>query len=399
MIRLSPYVAKTFQGLEPVLAKELHTLGAVNVNLHNRAVSFKGDLGLLYRCNYELRTALSISKPILNGRFSSQEDLYRQLVNHPWDHYFRADQTFIIKFSGRSRHFKNSQFAIFKCKDAIVDYFKTATGIRPNINRDQPDIVISLRLFEEKFEILLDSSGQPLNQRGYRQEFGAAPINEVLAAGLVQLSEFHHTSPFLDFMCGSGTLVIEAIMHHRRIPAQILRDSFAFQQWPDYQPKVWETTKNTAQLRIKEKSVEFYASDINRKAIKKARSNADSLGISQDIIFKTQSVSELTCPQENYHIIINPPYDRRIGARNIFELYGKIGQVLKHRFAGSNAWIISANIEAFKFIGLKPKKRILLYNGPLRSEFRGYALYPGSKKNRTDNIGNHSSSSSQSSKQ
>ena len=371
-------VVKTFAGLEPVLAVELKALGAESVTPERRAVSFLGDKALLYKANFLLRTALKVLKPIAQFRVDKKEDLYNHAKNIPWSEYLTLGKSFSIDSTVQSELFVNSMYASLKVKDAIADYFRESVGKRPSVNQEDPDIRVHLYLMGDYCEVSLDSSGESLHKRGYRMGQGEAPINEVLAAGMIMLSDWKGDSDFLDPMCGSGTLLIEAAMIAKGIPAGIYRKSFGFEKWLDFDENLFSEIYNADYE--KKSSVSIFGSDISIQSCAIARANIKNAGLSKVIEVKTANFLDLNPPFENGIIITNPPYGERLKARSITDLYKSIGDVLKQKYAGYTAWVISSSEDGFKSIGLKPSRKIELFNGSLPCSFRSFELFRGTHK-------------------
>lgn len=375
------YIAKTFQNLEPVLAQELEVLGAKNIQQENRAVAFSGDQTLLYKANLHLHTALKILNPIASFNCYKPDILYQKAHHLEWEAYMNLKQTFAIEAVVNSPHFKHSGFAALRLKDAIVDRFRKKTGKRPSVDTQQPDIALHLHISNNQATIYLDSSGTPLFKRGYRVNAYRAPLNEVLAAGILRLSGWQTDQPLIDPMCGSGTLAIEAAIMAYHIAPGLLRQSFAFQQWADYSPTIWKKLTRDARQAIRPpKQGLIQGGDISARAISIARENAQEIGLQDHIRFQVKSFDQWNSLPENSLIVCNPPYDQRIKDTNINELYASIGTHMKHHFAGHQSWLFSGNKEAIKHIGLKHSKKISLLNGAIACWLLRYDLYAGSRK-------------------
>jgi putative N6-adenine-specific DNA methylase len=371
-------VVKTFAGLEPVLANELNALGAESVTPERRAVSFYGDKGMLYKANFLLRTALKVLMPIAHFKVNRNEDLYNQAKMIPWSEYMTLGNSFSIDSTMQSELFANSMYVSLKVKDAIADYFRETSGKRPSVNPEDPDIRIHVYLMGDYCEISLDSSGESLHKRGYRVGQGEAPVNEVLAAGMILLSGWQGESDFLDPMCGSGTLLIEAAMIAKGIPAGIYRKSFGFERWIDFDDQLFSGIYNGEYERVSK--VRIIGSDISAQSCAIALSNIKNAGLSKFIEVDTKDFLELAPPFEQGIIVTNPPYGERLITKSIANLYKSIGDTLKQKYAGYTAWIISSSEEGFKNIGLKPSRKILLYNGALACSFRSFELFAGTHK-------------------
>jgi len=374
-----PLIAKTIPGLEGVLAEELDSLGATDILHLNRAVSFTGSRELLYRVNYCCRTALRVLKPLFHFEINEQKDLYDRLHEHPWEDLLDPMQTLSIDAVISYTVFTNSQFVAQKSKDAIVDRIREKCGTRPSVDLDHPDLRINVHLFKDLCTVSLDSSGASLHRRGYRQSTGPAPINEVLAAGLLRLSGWDLTTPLFDPMCGSGTLLIEAGLLAKTIPAGYFRREWGFMHWKDFDHGLWETVKAASVEKMVPLTVPLYGADRAYKAIASAQENIRFAGLSEGIQLKEVSFEESTPPVEKGFIICNPPYDERIRLDDAIAFYKMIGNTLKRNYSGYTAWFISSDLASLKFIGLRPSRKITVYNGPLECRFVQFALYPGKK--------------------
>ena len=372
-------IAKTFMGLEPVLAQELTQLGANNVQTGRRMVSFTGDKEMMYRANFQLHTAIRILKPIAHFKARSAEDMYDEVKKIDWSKYIEKGKTFSVDSVVYSEEFRNSRFVTYKVKDAIVDQFREKTGIRPNISVSNPDIRLNIHIAEDKATLSLDSSGESLHRRGYRQESVEAPLNEVLAAGMILMSGWKGDSDFIDPMCGSGTILIEATLIARNISPGVFRKEFAFEKWPDYDQDLFDRIYND-DSQEKEFNHHIYGYDIDMKAVNTARLNVKAAGLSQLVTVEQQDFKNFKKPAEKSIIITNPPYGERISTPNLLGTYKMIGERLKHEFGGNEAWVLSYREECFDQIGLKPSIKIPLYNGSLECEFRKYSLFEGKMK-------------------
>jgi len=371
-------VAKTLAGLENVLADEIRALGAESVLVERRAVSFIGDQEMLYKANFHLRTAIKILKPIAEFEVTKRDELYDHAKEIPWTNYLALGKSFAIDATVQSEMFVNSMFASLRVKDAIADQFREATGKRPSVNADDPDIRINVYLMNNHCILSLDSSGESLHKRGYRIGQGEAPINEVLAAGMILLTGWHGEKDFLDPMCGSGTLLIEAAMIAKGIPPGIYRKSFGFEKWPDFNEKLFEEIYNGEYE--KEFNGKIIGSDISAQDIAIAKGNIKNASLSKVIELQVQDFINMNPPFENGIIITNPPYGERMKPQSITELYTSVGNTLKNKFSGFEAWIISSSEDGLKSIGLKPAKKIELFNGALACSFRCFELFRGTHK-------------------
>lgn len=372
-------IAKTFMGLEPVLAQELTQLGANNVQTGRRMVSFTGNQEMMYRANFQLHTAIRILKPIKHFKARSAEEVYDEIKTVDWSRYIEKGKTFSVDSVVYSEEFRNSRFVTYKVKDAIVDQFREKTGARPNISVSNPDIRLHIHIAEDDATLSLDSSGESLHRRGYRQESVEAPLNEVLAAGMIMMTGWKGETDFIDPMCGSGTLLIEAAMIARNMSPGIFRKEFAFEKWPDFNQELFDHIYND-DSQEREFEHHIYGYDIDMKAVNTARLNAKAAGFTKDITIEQADFKNFTQPSQPSIIITNPPYGERISTPNLLGTYKMIGERLKHEFMGNDAWILSYREECFEQIGLKPSIKIPVFNGSLECEFRKYALFGGRMK-------------------
>lgn len=387
MLKNVKLIAKTFSGLENVLAKEIREIGGQNIKPGNRAVMFEGNLELLYKSNYFLRCALRIFKEIDVFQFKNTDQFYLRCKKIEWSQLFSPGHSFAISSTVfRSKDFKNSMFASLKTKDAIVDYFRQKYGKRPDVDTNNPDIRIHIHVHENTCTLSLDSSGESLHKRGYRIKQGEAPLNEVLAAGMILLSGWHGNSDLVDPMCGSGTIPIEAAMIAQNIPAGKFRKTYTFENWPDFDPILFEEIKKSTEKKVFNHKI--YASDISGNSILNAQTNARRALVFNKIKFSTCNIKDLNISTQNATIIINPPYGERLKQQNLTELYSVIGERLKHRFAGNSAWILSNSIEGIKNIGLKPSGSMELFNGSLKCKYLNYRLFKGKFKIQKTTKGN-----------
>lgn len=375
---------KTFFGLEPILAEELKKLGGRNVEIKNRAVNCEGDLGFLYKINYSCRTALKILVPIKSFKAFNEDRFYDRLFDVQWDEYMSIDQSFAIDATVNSERFSHSQFMTLKMKDAIVDFFKMKYKERPNVDSKNPDIKFHLHIDRELVVISLDSSGDPLFKRGYRQIQTEAPINEVLASGLLQIAGWDGKGNFLDPMCGSGTLLIEAAMIAMDLPAQIFRKKFAFQNWKNYDAELFKTIKEFRINRVKEFTGKIVGYDIDLKALDAAKTNIEFAEMEDVIEVRKQNFFDSKKDLFPLLMVFNPPYNERI-AIDVEDFYKKIGDTFKQNYPNTLAWLITSDLEASKKIGLRPSRKVKLFNGKLETRFLQYEMYEGTKKAKFDN--------------
>ena len=373
-------IAKTLYGLEKVLAGELNSLGASETEIVNRAVIFKGDKRLLYTVNYCSRTALSVLEEIADFRIRSKEDLSRAGMRIEWDRIIDPDDTFSIVPVVNSPLFNHTGYAGLVLKDSIADYFRKKTGKRPSVDTVDPRVVINLHISNDRVNVSVDSSVIPLFKRGYRKEQTSAPLNEVLAAGILSISGWDARTTLTDPMCGSGTIPIEAGMIACNIPAGRFRKFFGFQRWKDFDQRLFNEVKETYDNLVKEPAVKIFASDISAMALKQAADNIHAAGLSNMISLKEEDFAKLKKEDDNGMLFLNPPYGERLLPGDTDVLYGIIGTTLKHNFEGNTAWLISSNRESLKKIGLKPKVKHILFNGALECLLLKYELYQGSRK-------------------
>jgi putative N6-adenine-specific DNA methylase len=373
-------VAKTTAGLEPVLAAELEALGAANVEQMVRAVAFDADTRLMYKSNYCLRTALNILKPVTTFRAADERQLYDQIFKIHWQQFLDVDQTFSIDAVVGGGRFTHSQFVALKAKDAIADQFRERFGKRPSVDTENPFLRINLHISNDQVTVSLNTSGNSLHKRGYRDMVDKAPMNEVLAAGLIKLSGWNAESNFVDAMCGSGTIPIEAAMIAMNIPAGYFRDGFAFKQWGDFDAALWKEVVAEADAQMTDPEIQIIGSDRSFKAIEIARQNVRNAHLHKDIKILKKNMEEFSPPPAPGMLIINPPYGERLEEDDIKALYSSIGDSLKRNFTGYTAWVISSDFHALKYIGLKPSKKITVYNGPLECRYVRFDVFEGSHK-------------------
>lgn len=374
------FVAKTLYGLEKVLAEELNGLGASDVQAVNRAVLFNGDSELLYKVNYCARTALSVLMPISDFRIRSKEDLYKGGSKIEWDRFIDIDDTFSIVPVINSPHFGHTGYPGLILKDAIADYFRKKTGRRPSVDANDPTILINLHISTDLVTISIDSSVIPLFKRGYRQEQTAAPLNEVLAAGILLLSGWNSSETIIDPMCGSGTIPIEAGLIACKIPPGKFRQFFGFQRWKDFDESLFIKIKKESESLIQHSPVKIYGSDISEEALQHSMANVLRAGLNETISLQTADFKDLKAIDDKGFVFLNPPYGQRLQPEETDELYGMIGRTLKHKFQGNTAWLITSNKDSLKHVGLKPKEKHTLFNGALECILLKYEMYQGTKK-------------------
>lgn len=378
--QISGFIAKTLSGLEPALAAELKSIGATGVRELKRAVAFDGDLRMLYRCNYELRTALRVLVPIHSFPAYNEKNLYEGIREIDWSQYMSINDTLAVDAITQGEVFRHSQYVGLLTKDAIVDQFRDRFQRRPNVNIAAPVLRINIHIQGTHCDVSLDASGDSLHRRNYRRDTVEAPLNEVLAAGMILLSGWNGKSDFVDPMCGSGTLPIEAAMIATRTPPQIKRESFGFFRWPDFNRKLWQEVKKEADDRIQSPEFQIFASDKDNRARNATSINAMSASLENVIHTDKTAFEKLDPPGPAGVLITNPPYDERLKMDDIVAFYKSIGDRLKKHWTGWDAWLISSNRDALKHVGLRPSRKITLFNGALECSFQKFELYEGSKE-------------------
>lgn len=366
--------AKTFQGLEGVLAKELKGIGATDIRVNRRVVYFKGTLETIYRANYEVSTAINILVPIKDFKAQNEDELYEGVKSIKWEKYLQPHQTFLVQFTVRSENFGHSQYSALKTKDAIADYFREKFGKRPSVDKVNPDLSVDLNIRNDKVIISLNSTGQSLFKRGYRTITGEAPLNEVLAAGMIRLSGWDGTTDFYDPMCGSGTICIEAAMFAGKMPAGYYRKHYSCKRWADFDERLWDKVVENANAKIKKHIPRVVGIDSNFGMIRKARENASMIRELLDISFQADNMKDIFNPEPGTMIIFNPPYGERLSGMDGIKDYAELGDIMKAKFKGCTVWIITSDLQAIKHIGLKTSERISLRNGKLDCSYRKYEM-------------------------
>ncbi|KGO94790.1 THUMP domain-containing class I SAM-dependent RNA methyltransferase [Flavobacterium subsaxonicum] len=373
-------IAKTFFGFEEILAKELQMLGAQDVEQGVRMVSFKGDKGFMYKANLALRTALKILKPIYGFRAANDNALYKGIMGIDWSQYLNSNQSFVVDVTLHSDYFNHSQFVALKTKDAIVDQFRDRFGKRPDVDKDFPDLRVNIHIYDDQVSVALDTSGNSLHQRGYKTATNIAPINEVLAAGMLLLSGWDGQGDFLDPMCGSGTIVAEAAMIACNIPANLNRKEFAFEKWNDWDNDLFDTIMESLLKKVREFHYTIKGYDKAPSAVMKAKDNIKNANLDEYVTIQQEDF--FTTEKETrgpLHMVFNPPYGERLDV-DLERFYREIGDTLKQGYPGTNAWFITANLDALKYVGLKPSRKIKLFNGKLEARLVKYEMYEGSKR-------------------
>jgi len=387
-------IATTLFGLEEVLAEELRKLGAIDVQTGVRSVSFVGDKGFMYKANLCLRTAIRILKPLRSFSARDEHEMYDKLKKMFWENIIAKDQTFAINAVVNSRNFTtNSHYISLKAKDAIVDYFREKYDDRPDVDIKHPDVRLHIHVENQACSVAIDSSGDSLHKRGYRDKTNLAPINEVLAAGLVLLSGYKGHTHFIDPMCGSGTILIEAAMIAANIPANINRPEFGFEKWEDYDVELFDTIHDSLMNKVVNPTHKIMGFDKAPSAVEKAKDNIENANLSDFIkVFQInffESEKEWEGPTT---ILFNPPYGERLELDNIELFYKQIGDTLKHNYPDTMAWFITSDMEALKYVGLRTSRKIAMKNGDLDCKFVKYEMYPGSKKGKYLNLNSNEGS-------
>ena len=369
-------IAKTFMGLEPVLAKELTQLGANNVQIGRRMVSFTGDKEMMYRPNLSRHQDIGVKKPRKRDKARGADDVYEGGKKIDGGQSLDLKKSFAFDSVGFPDEFRHSKFVSYKVKDAIVDQFREKTGQRPNISVANPDIRLNMHIAEDRCTLSLDSSGESLHRRGYRQESVEAPLNEVLAAGMILMTGWQGDTDFIDPMCGSGTLLIEATLIARNMAPGVFRKSYAFEKWPDFDADLFDRIYND-DSQEREFTHHIYGYDIDPKAVQTASLNVRAAGLTKDISVEMADFKDFKQPKDKAIMVTNPPYGERISTPDLLGTYRMIGETLKHQFKDNDAWVLSYREECFDQIGLKPSIKIPVYNGSLECEFRKYQIFEG----------------------
>ncbi len=373
------FVAKTFAGVETVLAEELTRLGAVNCRVMNRSVAFEGDMSLMYRVNYFCRTALRVLWRRKIFKFQSNRQFYEQLFDFPSEEILRRDGTMAVHATCVDSIFKTPLFAAVLAKDAICDRFRDMFGERPDVDKENPDVQFHLHIYKDEAQLFLDSSGESLHKRGYKVRNHPAPINEVVAAAMIALSGWNGECDFIDPMCGGGTILIEAAMRALNIPAGFYRRHYGFLRWRNADLDAWNVVRREANI-AEDVDVNFYGSDINGHFLDIARENVRRARLSDFISLSKADAFRTHPPRVPAFVMTNPPYGERLEVENITQFYENLGNTFKNNFSGCKAFVISSDIEALKRVGLKPSLKTTLYNGPLECRFVGFELFSGDRR-------------------
>jgi putative N6-adenine-specific DNA methylase len=380
-------VAKTLFGFEDILANELTQLGAMDVEKGIRNVSFVGDKGFMYKANLGIRTAIKILKPIKSFRVIREDDLYNNVKSIAWEDYLKSSGSLAVDATVHNSVFTHSKYTALKAKDAIVDRFREQSGERPNVDLRFPDLKINVHIDRQRCTISLDTSGESLHKRGYKTATNIAPINEVLAAGLIMMSGWDGQCDFMDPMCGSGTILAEAAMIACNIPPSLMRKEFAFERWNDWDVELFETIEESLLKKTRDFRHRILGYDKSPSAVRKAQENIKNahlqefITIKHEDFFKTQKAGS-----DKLHMVFNPPYGERLENLNIEEFYGNIGSTLKHGYPNTNAWLVTSNLDALKHIGLRPSRKIKVFNAKLEARFVKYEMYEGSRKAKNESV-------------
>lgn len=374
-----PMLAQTLFGMEPIMAEELKQLGATDILPLNRAVSFNGDKALLYKANLWLRTAIRVLVPLYKTEVNDEKSLYRAAKKVDWQQYLDLKQTFAVHSAINSEYFSHSKFAALKVKDAIADQFRQRTGERPNVDTQDPDISIQVHIFKDQCTFSLDSSGTTLHKRGYKTSIYRAPLSECLAAGIILHTGWDKQTPLYDPMCGSGTLLTEAALIARNIAPGLYREGFGFQNWADFDKELWQQLLKEARMAEVDNPVAIIGTDVDGRALEAATANLESAELEDAVTLKQIAFEQSKPPAEEGIIICNPPYGERIEKADIIAFYQMMGDTLKQEYKGWDAWVFSGNLMALKRLGLRPSKKIPLYNGPLECKLHQYELFSGKR--------------------
>lgn len=373
-------VAKTLEGFEEILAEEVEKIGGENVKLLKRAVSYEGDLEVLYKSNLHLRTAIRVLVPLEEGIAKNDKQFYKYISSIDWSEFMEVDNTFAVDANVSGRYFDHSKFLALRTKDAVVDQFREKTNKRPSIDVKFPDLRINIFVQEDRVSVSLDSSGSSLHRRGYKLEISEAPLSEVLGAGMILKSEWNPRDPFIDPMCGSGTLLVEAAMIASNTAPNSFRKYFSFMNWKNYDRQIWDKVKKAASDQVDKSRIKIYGGDKDRMTFNIARKNIENAGFGDEVILEKKDFFKAQRVGDKGVLMMNPPYGDRLELDDVDLFYEKIGDKLKDTFDGYDAWILSGNLGAMKKVGLKTARRFTLMNGPLECKFFKYEMYQGSKK-------------------
>ncbi|HCT31317.1 MAG TPA: RNA methyltransferase [Bacteroidales bacterium] len=372
-------IAKTHQGLEGVLAEELRLIGADEISISPKTISFKGDKEMMYKANIQLRTATRILKPIYSFKARTEDEFYGQAKKYDWSSVMDISQKYAVDSIITSEVFNHSRYIALKLKDAIADHFREKVGKRPFVDPQNPQIRVHVNVIEDECTICLDSSGEPLHRRGYRSTQDSSPINEVLAAGMILLSGWKGDSDFIDPMCGSGTILIEAGLIAHGIPPGIFRKHFGFENWFDFDEALLQQVYNDDSME-REFNYSIIGGDISKRAVEISTENVRNAGLQKKVDIKFESIFDFTPPMGKGVVVTNPPFGEKLKKEQIESFYKQLGDCFKQRFVGYDVWIISSNSEALKSFGLRPATSMSLINGGLECRYYHYPMYKGAPK-------------------
>ncbi|MEM8828012.1 MAG: class I SAM-dependent RNA methyltransferase [Cyanobacteria bacterium P01_G01_bin.19] len=370
------YFATVSRGLEEVAAQELGRIGAKDIRPDFTGVHFKGDKKLLYKANLWTRTTFRILMPIARVKSFTGDELYKNVQKLDWDKYINSEMTLAVTCTGKSKNLNHTHFTALKIKNAITDWQKVRGGKRSSVDTEYPDLLVNAHIDGKHCILSLDSSGSSLHRRGYRPAIGAAPMKETLASAILELSEWTPDLAFLDPMCGSGTLPIEAALKGLNIAPGLYRD-FGFQTWLDYDDKLWQSLIKEAEQQQKHNlDVPIIGSDRNLQVIRQAFVNAENSGLEDYVKFARKELVDIEPPADKGVLICNPPYGVRLGnEEELGELYKLLGDIFKQRFKGWTAYIFTGSMKLSKRVGLRTSKRVKLYNGAIPCTLLKYEMY------------------------
>ncbi len=374
---MNQYFATVARGLETLAAQELEQLGAHSVTPGFCGVAFEGDRPLLYRANLWARLPFRILVKLKTFPCQDAQDLYRGIQTLDWSQYLTPDFTLAVNATGKNQHLNHTHFTALQVKNAITDQQQQTVDDRSNVEIQNPDVRINVFIDQDFCTVSLDSSGNSLHRRGYRPAVGAAPLKESLAAALIQLSDWQPEQAFYDPLCGSGTLPLEASLKALNIAPGLFRDRFGFETWPDFDLSLWEQLLQKAQSsRIETLSASIGGSDRDAGVVEQAIANAQNCGVGDRVWFAEIDLADVSAPATSGVLFCNPPYGERLGQdSDLGAFYKLLGDILKQRFKGWTAFILSGNKELSQSIGLKSSQRIPVFNGSLPCQLLKYELY------------------------
>lgn len=374
---MNQYFATTARGLETIAAKELESLGAEDISPDFTGVHFRGDKALMYRVNLWARTIFRVLLPIAEFRCLDRRMLFREVERISWEDYLKPKNTLAVKCTGSNEKLNHTHFTALQVKDAIASRQKKKFGSRSSVNTKNPDLLVNVHIREDRCIVSLDSSANSLHRRGYRLAVGSAPLKETLAAALLDMAEYDPNLPFLDPLCGSGTLPIEAALKSLNIAPGLLREKFGFTTWQDFDESLWyELLEEAENSQLNELKAPIYGSDRNYNVLSQARSNAKLCGVEKNVQFAKTELSQLEAPAEKGILMCNPPYGERLGEiEELGEFYKLLGDIFKQRFKGWTAYILTGNRQLMKKVGLRTSRRLHVYNGSIECTLLKYELY------------------------